>query len=140
MAILAPRGLEFFCFVFLSLVTTRYSADAHRFTCYDLIFSRCSQIQCFCARWWQRVLHSSRCFCFSFRRCQQKWHCSFQIYSGAASNYVLWNDQFYDDPVPDIDPPCVKYCAKPWGHSCPAMVFVLTFYILMWATQVRAAM
>lgn len=40
-----------------------------------------------------------------------------QIYSGAASNYVLWNDQFYDDPVPDIDPPCVKYCAKPWGHS-----------------------
>ena len=40
-----------------------------------------------------------------------------QIYSGNAPNYVVWNDQFYDDPVPKIDPPCIKYCAKPWGHS-----------------------
>lgn len=40
-----------------------------------------------------------------------------QVYSGQAPNFVLWNDQFYDDPDPDITPPCVKYCAKPWGHS-----------------------
>lgn len=39
-----------------------------------------------------------------------------QIYSGAP-NYLVWNDQFYDDPVPKVDPPCIKYCAKPWGHS-----------------------
>ena len=44
----------------------------------------------------------------------------FQVYSGQAPNFVLWNDQFYDDPDPDITPPCVKYCAKPWGHRALA--------------------
>eukprot|EP00913_Durusdinium_trenchii_P024769 g23249.t1 len=29
-----------------------------------------------------------------------------QVYSGQAPNFVLWNDQFYDDPDPDITPPC----------------------------------
>jgi len=40
-----------------------------------------------------------------------------QIYSGEAPNYVIWNDQFYEDPHIDLDPPCINYCGKPWGHS-----------------------
>ncbi len=29
-------------------------------------------------------------------------------------NYVVWNDQFYDDPA---IPGCTKQCGSPWGHS-----------------------
>jgi|WetSurMetagenome_2_1015567.scaffolds.fasta_scaffold180016_1 hypothetical protein len=36
-----------------------------------------------------------------------------EIYNGALS-YVIWNDQFYDDP--EIAG-CTKSCASPWGHS-----------------------
>lgn len=36
-----------------------------------------------------------------------------QIYAGAL-HYVIWNDQFYDDP--EIAG-CSKSCASPWGHS-----------------------
>ena len=36
-----------------------------------------------------------------------------QIYHGQY-NYVVWNDQFYDDP--EIAG-CSKNCASPWGHS-----------------------
>ena len=46
-----------------------------------------------------------------------------QVYSGGAANYVIWNDQFYDDPVLNIQPPCVKYCAGPWGHSKGVMAW-----------------
>ena len=38
-----------------------------------------------------------------------------EIYKGTF-NYVIWNDQFYDDP----DLPICKhktFCAPPWGHS-----------------------
>jgi Deoxyribonuclease II. len=35
------------------------------------------------------------------------------IYSGALF-YVVWNDQFYDDPKIDG---CSKSCGAPWGHS-----------------------
>ena len=46
-----------------------------------------------------------------------------QVYSGSVPNYVIWNDQFYDDPELNIQPPCVKYCAGPWGHSKGAMAW-----------------
>ena len=46
-----------------------------------------------------------------------------QVYSGSAPNYVIWNDQFYDDPELNIQPPCVKYCAGPWGHSKGVMAW-----------------
>jgi Deoxyribonuclease II len=36
-----------------------------------------------------------------------------QVYNGSFF-YVIWNDQFYDDP--EI-PGCSKECGKPWGHS-----------------------
>lgn len=36
-----------------------------------------------------------------------------QVYNGKFY-YVLWNDQFYDDPV---IAGCTKDCASPWGHS-----------------------
>jgi hypothetical protein len=36
-----------------------------------------------------------------------------QVYNGAY-NYLLWNDQFYDDPKIEG---CVKECGSPWGHS-----------------------
>ncbi|MBA8733383.1 deoxyribonuclease II family protein [Chromobacterium violaceum] len=37
-----------------------------------------------------------------------------QIYNGAL-NYVVWNDQFYDDPA---IPSCSgNACGAPWGHS-----------------------
>jgi len=38
-----------------------------------------------------------------------------QVYRGSA-NYVIWNDQFYQDP--DL-PPCNHQdsCRKPWGHA-----------------------
>lgn len=36
-----------------------------------------------------------------------------QIYRGEY-HYVVWNDQFYDDP--EI-PGCSKNCSSPWGHS-----------------------
>jgi hypothetical protein len=38
-----------------------------------------------------------------------------QIYNGNGSyNYLIWNDQFYDDPV---IAGCKKECGSPWGHS-----------------------
>jgi Deoxyribonuclease II len=36
-----------------------------------------------------------------------------EVYNGAL-NYVVWNDQFYDDPVIKG---CTKSCGAPWGHS-----------------------
>ncbi|MEK7395240.1 MAG: deoxyribonuclease II family protein, partial [Fibrobacterota bacterium] len=36
-----------------------------------------------------------------------------QVYAGNY-NYVIWNDQFYNDPV---IPGCGKSCSAPWGHS-----------------------
>jgi hypothetical protein len=36
-----------------------------------------------------------------------------QVYNGDYF-YVIWNDQFYDDP--EIDG-CTKECGAPWGHS-----------------------
>jgi hypothetical protein len=36
-----------------------------------------------------------------------------EIYNGGF-NYVVWNDQFYDDP--DIKG-CSQECGSPWGHS-----------------------
>jgi len=46
-----------------------------------------------------------------------------QVFDGADVNYVIWNDQFYQDPQPKVDPPCVwdgkvsNSCSAPWGHS-----------------------
>jgi len=36
-----------------------------------------------------------------------------QVYNGAF-NYLVWNDQFYDDPKIKG---CTKECGSPWGHS-----------------------
>jgi hypothetical protein len=36
-----------------------------------------------------------------------------QVYNGAFF-YLIWNDQFYDDP--EIEG-CTKSCGSPWGHS-----------------------
>lgn len=36
-----------------------------------------------------------------------------QVYAGNY-NYVIWNDQFYNDPA---IPGCGKSCSAPWGHS-----------------------
>ena len=36
-----------------------------------------------------------------------------EVYSGSF-NYLIWNDQFYDDP--EIKG-CEKECGSPWGHS-----------------------
>jgi Deoxyribonuclease II len=36
-----------------------------------------------------------------------------QVYNGAF-HYVIWNDQFYDDPRIEG---CTKECGSPWGHS-----------------------
>ena len=36
-----------------------------------------------------------------------------QVYNGSY-NYLIWNDQFYDDPKIQG---CVKECGSPWGHS-----------------------
>jgi len=36
-----------------------------------------------------------------------------QIYNGEL-NYVVWNDQFYDDPPVEG---CTTSCSSPWGHS-----------------------
>jgi hypothetical protein len=36
-----------------------------------------------------------------------------QVYNNAF-HYVIWNDQFYDDPVIQG---CTKECGSPWGHS-----------------------
>jgi len=46
-----------------------------------------------------------------------------QVYDGTADNFVIWNDQFYQDPMPKVDPPCAwagqpsNSCSAPWGHS-----------------------
>ena len=46
-----------------------------------------------------------------------------QVYQSADVNYVIWNDQFYQDPQPNVDPPCKwdgqasNSCSAPWGHS-----------------------
>lgn len=42
-----------------------------------------------------------------------------QIYRGTYS-YVLWNDQFYDDPKITG---CSKSCSAPWGHSKGAVAW-----------------
>jgi hypothetical protein len=42
-----------------------------------------------------------------------------QIYKGTYS-YVLWNDQFYDDPK---IAGCSKSCSAPWGHSKGAVAW-----------------
>lgn len=36
-----------------------------------------------------------------------------EVYNGSLF-YVVWNDQFYDDPV---IAGCTKECGSPWGHS-----------------------
>jgi Deoxyribonuclease II len=36
-----------------------------------------------------------------------------EVYDGGF-HYVVWNDQFYDDPVIKG---CTKECGSPWGHS-----------------------
>jgi hypothetical protein len=36
-----------------------------------------------------------------------------QVYNGSL-HYVIWNDQFYDDPLISG---CSKSCSAPWGHS-----------------------
>jgi hypothetical protein len=36
-----------------------------------------------------------------------------QVYNGTY-NYLIWNDQFYDDPKIKG---CTKECGSPWGHS-----------------------
>jgi hypothetical protein len=36
-----------------------------------------------------------------------------QVYNGSYY-YVIWNDQFYNDPVIQG---CDEYCSAPWGHS-----------------------
>ncbi|CAK9109448.1 unnamed protein product [Durusdinium trenchii] len=40
-----------------------------------------------------------------------------QVYSGQAPNFVVWNDQFYGDPVLNTKPKCTRECEAPWGHS-----------------------
>jgi len=40
-----------------------------------------------------------------------------QVFNSDSANYVVWNDQFYDEPHIDLDPACEHYCAGPWGHS-----------------------
>lgn len=37
-----------------------------------------------------------------------------QVYDNSLYYYVIWNDQFYDDPAIKG---CEKECASPWGHS-----------------------
>lgn len=46
-----------------------------------------------------------------------------QIFDGDAPNYVIWNDQFYDDPHLTISPSCGKACGSPWGHSKGALAW-----------------
>ncbi len=36
-----------------------------------------------------------------------------EVYNGSF-HYVIWNDQFYDDPAIQG---CTKECGSPWGHS-----------------------
>ncbi|HEY6330000.1 MAG TPA: deoxyribonuclease II family protein [Blastocatellia bacterium] len=36
-----------------------------------------------------------------------------QVYNGSF-HFVIWNDQFYDDPAINT---CSKECGAPWGHS-----------------------
>lgn len=47
-----------------------------------------------------------------------------QVYDGAA-NYIIWNDQFYEDPkLPNIHPKCnQKSCGAPWAHSKGVMAW-----------------
>jgi hypothetical protein len=42
-----------------------------------------------------------------------------ELYNGVL-NYVVWNDQFYDDPKIDG---CTKECGAPWGHSKGAVAW-----------------
>jgi hypothetical protein len=42
-----------------------------------------------------------------------------QIYNGNF-NFVVWNDQFYDDP---FIVGCTTYCDTPWGHSKGMLVW-----------------
>jgi len=43
-----------------------------------------------------------------------------QIYNNSSLFYVIWNDQFYDDP--DITG-CGEACKSPWGHSKGMLVW-----------------
>lgn len=41
-----------------------------------------------------------------------------QVYDGTAANYIIWNDQLYGDPQPNLSPKCyATECGAPWGHS-----------------------
>jgi hypothetical protein len=40
-----------------------------------------------------------------------------QVFNSDSANYVVWNDQFYDESHIDLEPACNHYCAGPWGHS-----------------------
>src|SRR5260370_4176066 len=42
-----------------------------------------------------------------------------QVYNGSF-HYVIWNDQFYDDPK---IAGCTKECGSPWGHSKGALAW-----------------
>jgi Deoxyribonuclease II len=42
-----------------------------------------------------------------------------QVYNGSF-NYLIWNDQFYDDPK---IAGCTKECGAPWGHSKGMLVW-----------------
>lgn len=52
-----------------------------------------------------------------------------QIYGGTAPNFVIWNDQFYNEPTITLTPACNSYekdaksCSAPWGHSKGAMAW-----------------
>lgn len=51
-----------------------------------------------------------------------------QIYSGTAPNYVIWNDQLYQEPIMNLTPPCSSWgnadsCSAPWGHSKGALAW-----------------
>ncbi|CAE7181691.1 hypothetical protein AK812_SmicGene6409 [Symbiodinium microadriaticum] len=46
-----------------------------------------------------------------------------QVYSGIAANYVIWNDQFYGDPLLNVKPKCGRVCPAPWGHSKGVMAW-----------------
>lgn len=52
-----------------------------------------------------------------------------QIYGGVAPNYVIWNDQFYREPLITLSPACSTYssdptsCSAPWGHSKGALAW-----------------
>lgn len=48
---------------------------------------------------------------------------TFQQVWGGVPNFVIWNDQLYQDPQPHIKPQCGSDCAAPWGHSKGVMAW-----------------